>query len=117
MKTTTTKMPSPSKRTVTDKLVDQAIRRFAQRLEKLYEECCPTHPATDDWFAMLDRVELKLMEMLAKRPLSRAEITAVVERAYKAIRQSLRAEVKKQPRMQECVHIETGETRLIPWVE
>lgn len=109
--------PSPSKRTVTDKLVDQALRRVAKRLEAAYEECCPHRPAGAEWFARLDRAEAKLHELLSKRPLTKAEINATTERAFKALRQGLREEAKQQPRMQELVNIETGETRLIPYVD
>ena len=105
---------APSKRTVTDKLVDQALRRLAKRLEGEYEKCCPSKPASPDWFERLDRAELKLHELLEKRPLSKAEIVATTDRAYKALRQALQVEKQKQPRYREATNIETGAVRLIP---
>lgn len=104
-----------TKRTVTDKLVDQAFRRLAWQLEMEYERC--TQPAGEEWFALLDRVELRLHEMLAKRPLTKAEINSIGLRALKALREPLRAIQCKQPKtqeMQECVDITTGKVRLIP---
>lgn len=105
---------SRSKPTITDKLVTQAMRRVAKRLETAYEESCPHKPAGNEWFARLDRAEAKLHELLAKRPITKAEIATIADRAFKALRQGLREEGARQPRMQECVNIETGETRMIP---
>ena len=104
----------PSKRTVTDKLVDQALRRLAKRLETEYEKCCPHRPAGAGWFERLDRAEIKLHELLAKRPLSKAEIVATCDRAFKALRTALGEEKRKQPRYREATNIETGEKRMIP---
>lgn len=104
----------PSKRTLSDKLVDQGLRRLAKKLETEYEKACPSRPATPAWFEQLDRAETKLHELLAKRPVSRAEIGATCDRAFRSLQKSLRDEKKLQPRYRECVHIETGAVRLIP---
>ena len=103
----------PSKRTVSDKLVDQAFVRLAKRLEAEYEKCCPHRPASDDWFLRLDRAETKLHELLAKRPITKADIVATCERAFKALRAALAEEKRKQPRFRECISL-TGEKHLIP---
>lgn len=102
------------KRTVTDKRVDQAIARLAKKIEAEYDKCCAHEPAGDEWFAQLDRAELKVHEMLAKRPISSAEITSIVERAFKALRKTLLAAKRKQPRYRKATNIETGVERLIP---
>lgn len=104
----------PSKRTLTDKLVDQEFRRLAKKLETEYEKACPSKPATPDWFEQLDRAELKLHELLGKRPLSRAEIGATCDRAFRSLQKSLREEKKKQPRYREVISMTTGESHLIP---
>ena len=105
---------APSKRTVTDKKIDQAFNRFAKRLETEYEKCCPHRPAREEWFAQLGRAETKLHEILAKRPLSSAEIVSTFERAFKSLRKTLLKEKSKQPRYREAVNISTGEVRLFP---
>lgn len=104
----------PSKRTLSDKLVDQGIRRLAKKLETEYEKCCPHKPAATAWFEQLDRAETKLHELLAKRPISRAEIGTTCDRAFRSLRTSLQGEKKKQPRYRQCTNIETGAVRLIP---
>lgn len=109
-----TNPPSEKKRTLSDKLVTQEFRRLAKKLETEYEKSCPHKPATPAWFEQLDRAELKLHELLAKRPISRAEIGATCDRAFRSLRSSLRDEKKKQPRYRDCTNIETGAVRLIP---
>lgn len=103
----------PSKRTLSDKLVDQGLRRLAKKLELEYEQSCPHKPACNAWFEQLGRAELKLHELLAKRPVSRAEIGTTCDRAFRSLRGSLR-EKKQQPRYRQCTSISTGEVHLIP---
>jgi hypothetical protein len=108
-----TTKPSPF-RTVTDKLVEQALRRLTKRLEVEYESCCPYRSARSGWFEQLDRAEAKLHELFAPRPLNKAAIASASERAWKSLRATLREEKRAQPRFQEVVNISTGAVHLIP---
>ena len=113
MEPTTT---APSKRTVTDKLCDQALRRLVKRCETDYGKAFPHKPAGDSFFARMDEISDKLQVYLEKRPLTKAEINGLGERAWKALRAALREEAAKvkQPRYRECTHMDTGVVRLIP---
>ena len=112
MNTSTT---APSKRTLTDKLCDQAIRRLMKRLEPEYEKAFPHLPAGDAFFAKLDAVGEKLQAHMAKRPISKAEIHAAGEKGFKHLRAVMREEAKKvtQPRYREAIGMD-GTVRLIP---
>ena len=107
---------SPSNRTITDKLCDQAQRQIGKKLDVLYEKSFPHHPAGDEFFAKIDEFEKKVATRLAERPLTRAEINGVVEKAGKILRAFIRDETKRsaQPRYREAINMETGERRLIP---
>lgn len=107
---------APSKRTVTDKLCDQAERKVMRRLETDYEKVFPHTPAGDSLWPRLTKLQEKITVRLAERPISKAEINGVVEKAGKLSRALLKEESKKvvQPRYRECTHIDTGAVRLIP---
>lgn len=113
-----TKPKSPSE-TITDKLCRHAQHRLAKRLEVEYEKHFPYVGAGDEFFVYLDKWEARVMERLAKRPLTRAEVNSIEASAFKAIRAKMLAiaPTVEQPQFQECVNIATGETRLIPKVE
>lgn len=95
------------KRTVTDKLVEQAFRQFSQRLELEYEKCIA--PAGAAWFEQLDRVETRLQEVLSVRPLAKHDIRVTTDRAFRALQKSLREERTRQPKLRQAVRITTGE--------
>jgi hypothetical protein len=107
---------SPSKRTVTDKLCDQAKRQVMRRLESEYEKAFPHKAAGDEFFVKLATLEGKVHDYLLQRPMTKAEINSVVTRSVKAGKIAIREAAKKvtQPQYRECVDIETGEVRLIP---
>lgn len=104
------------KQTVTDKLVKQAIFLLGRRLEGEYEKHFPHRTAGDEFFDRLTVVETKLSTVLEKRPLTKAEINSLSDRAYKSLRATMVkvAKTVKQPRFVEAINIATGEVRLIP---
>lgn len=105
-----------SKRTVTDKICDQVIRRLMKRLEVDYEKAFPHLPAGEEFFERLDAIGGKLQVRLAKRPISKAEIHAAGEKVFKYLRAAIREETKKaaQPRYRERIALTTGEVTLMP---
>ena len=109
-------MASPSKRTITDKLCDQAKRQVWAKLERDYERAFIHRPAGDEFFAKMDELLVKVDTHLQVRPLTRAAINSVGQRAGKAFGALIRVETKQkpQPKMRQCISLETGETRLIP---
>lgn len=109
-------MTSPSKRTVTDKLCDQARRKVWSKLEKDYERAFVHRPASDEFFKKMEELFEKLDHKLVPRPLSKAEILSLTTRAGKAFVALIGVEAKKnpQPKMREATNIVTGETRMIP---
>jgi hypothetical protein len=109
-------MTTAPSRTVTDKLCNQAMRRVAKKLEEEYERCFPHLPAGPVVFEKIDKLEVKLHEHLAKRPLTKAEIISVEVRAFKAARGMLRKHAGDvvQPKFVEATNIVTGKVRMIP---
>lgn len=105
----------PVKRTVTDKLCDQARNRVWSKLEKDYEKAFAGPPAGEEFFAKLGELFGKLDDYLQERPLTKAKILSVTNRAGKAFVSLIRAETKKtpKPRMREVIHMQTGESRWI----
>lgn len=65
--------------------------------------------------AKLHEVEAKLLEMLSKRPITRAEIDSLGNRVWISLRKTIRAASRGDAsiRYKEAVNIETGEKRLI----
>ncbi len=106
-------LPSNS---VTDRYVKAAIRRMAKKLENVYEDNFPHLPAGDEFWDRLSDIDTKLTDKLAKRPLARTQIDDLNNRAFKVLQKLLVAHAAtiEQPQFRECVHIETGTTRLIP---
>ena len=102
--------------TVTDKLVKQAKFLLMKKLEEEYERHFPYVTAGDEFFARLGLVEMKLAKALEKRPLTKAEINSLGDRAYKSLRATMLkiAKTVKQPQFVEATNIETGAVRLIP---
>jgi hypothetical protein len=106
---------APSKRTVTDRMCDSAERQIMRRLEKDYEKIFTHKPAEDSFFERLTKLQEKITVRLAERPITKAEINGVVDKAGKLSRALLKEEAKKvaQPRYRECIGLD-GTTRLIP---
>lgn len=106
---------SPSK-TVTDKLVRQACFLLVKKLEGEYERHFPYVTAGDVFFDRLTVVEGKLLGALEKRPITKAEINSLADRAYKSLRSTMVkvAATVVQPKFVEATNIETGAVRLIP---
>lgn len=104
---------------LTNSLVKLASYQLDKKLEAEYERGFPHIGAPPAFFDRLDLVDTKLTEALAKRPLTRAEITSLGDRAFKSLRTSMLKHAKTitQPKFQELVHIQTGKTRLIPRVD
>lgn len=105
----------PVKRTVTDKLCDQARARVWSKLEKDYEKAFVGPPAGDEFFTKLDELFGKLDGYLQERPITKAQLLSVTRRAEKAFLSLIKIETKKtpQPRMREVIHMQTGESRWI----
>lgn len=106
-------MTAPSKPTVSDRVVKQGIERLIGRVAVEYEKCCMHQPASQTWFEHLDRVHVKLAKMFAKRPISKAEVTATCDKAFKALRVTLQSEKAKQPKYREAIDFMTGKSRWI----
>lgn len=102
--------------TVTDKLVKQAKFLLGRRLESEYEKHFPHYTAGNEFFDRLMVVETKLATVLGKRPITKAEINSLADRAYKSLRSTMMKIAKKikQPQFMEAINIATGEVRLIP---
>lgn len=109
-----TPQPPSKKRTNTDVACERALRKLVFKLEKDYASACPTFPAKPEFFEQMDRAEAKLMELLAVRPITQAEIDSITHRAYVALREGLRKARVEQPRFVEVIHYETGATRTVP---
>jgi hypothetical protein len=108
-------MTSPSS-TVTDKLVKQAKFLLGRKLEAEYERHFPYITAGDEFFDRLTVVETKLATVLEKRPITKAEINSMGDRAFKSLRSIMLkiAKTIKQPQFVEATNMETGAVRLIP---
>lgn len=106
---------SPSE-TITDKLCRLAVERLWSRLEKEYDRLFPHVGAGTDFLAYMEKWWEKILERLAKRPITRAEVNALEIEAYRAIRGKMLkiAESIQQPKFQEAVRIETGEVWQVP---
>lgn len=104
-----------SKVTVTDKLCLQACFLLVKKLEKEYEQNFPNRPATDAFWKRLDEVEAKFMGALGKRPLTKAAINSLGDRAFKALRATMVnvATTVAQPRYREATNVDTGAVRMI----
>jgi len=102
--------PRPSE-TITDRLARQVQHRLAAKLTKEFDRCFPHVDAGTDFYSYLDKWQQKVEAELSKRPATRAEITALEARAWKAIRAKLLdcAKQTKQPRYKEATRITTGE--------
>lgn len=102
--------------TVTDKLVKQAKFLLVRKLEEEYEHHFPYITAGDEFFDRLTLVETKLDTVFEKRPITKAEINSMADRAYKSLRATMMkvAKTVKQPRFRECTDAMTGKVRLIP---
>lgn len=102
--------------TVTDKRVKQAVYLFALRVEKEYGQHFPIRTAGDAFFDRLAVVEERLIAALEKRPITKAEINSLADRAFKALRATMlkTAETVKQPRFIEQINLGTGESKMIP---
>ena len=102
--------------TVTDKLVKQAKFLLVRKLEEEYERHFPYITAGDAFFDRLTLVETKLDTVFEKRPITKAEINSMADRAYKSLRATMMkvAKTVKQPKYVEATDIKTGEVRLIP---
>ena len=105
----------PSKRTVTDKQCDSAERQILRRLETDYEKTFTHKPAQDSLWPRLTKLQGKITTRLAERPITKAEINGVIEKAGKLSRALLKEEAKqvKQPRYRECINMD-GTTRKFP---
>ena len=101
---------------LTNSLVKLAFFQLSKKLEAEYDLSFPHIGAPQAFFDRLDVVDTKLTEAMAKRPLTRAEVNSLGDRAFKALRSSMlkHAATITQPQFQECVDIETGKTRMIP---
>lgn len=96
-----------------------ATRRTWRRVDQAYHQTFHHKSATPEFFEHLDTVMEKLAQILAERPIERAKIDSIANRAYQSVRRKISeiAKTVKQPRFQEVVNIQTGKTHLIPYVE